>query len=112
MLNEVDYFALGDRIKQIRKAKSITQDQLSEACSLSTSYIGHIERGSRTLSVETLFKIATKLDVSVDYLLLDSAEMTETLPINLSVLLRGKEQSKLNRFWTTVKILAENIDKL
>ena len=48
MTPNIDYVALGHRIKEARKAKDVTQEALASACSVSTSHIGHIERGSRT----------------------------------------------------------------
>ena len=47
MKSEFDYAALGERIRRARKQKHLTQEQLAEACDLSTAHIGHIERGTR-----------------------------------------------------------------
>lgn len=65
----IDYIQMGRRIKQVRKEKHLTQEQLAEACGLSTSFLGHIERGSRVASLETLHSLCRALDVSADYLL-------------------------------------------
>ena len=66
------YKKLGTRVRKKRKQLGISQEQLSEACCLSSAYIGIIERGNRKLSVETLIKIANALNVNTDYLLGDS----------------------------------------
>lgn len=60
---------MGQRIKRARKEKSLTQEQLAEACNISVSFMGHIERGSRIPSIETLCALCRALDVSSDYLL-------------------------------------------
>ncbi|MBR5874493.1 MAG: helix-turn-helix transcriptional regulator [Oscillospiraceae bacterium] len=47
----------------------LTQEGLAEKIGVSTSFIGHIERGSRKLSVETLYSLCVALDVSADFLI-------------------------------------------
>jgi len=47
----------------------ITQEKLSEIVDISVSYLGHIERGTRKLSVETLCKLVKALSLSADELL-------------------------------------------
>ncbi|AZK45700.1 helix-turn-helix domain-containing protein [Paenibacillus lentus] len=54
---------VGSRIRKIRKSKNWTQEQLAEAATLHYSYIGGVERGDRNISLETLEKIVTALDV-------------------------------------------------
>lgn len=53
---EVDYVALGQRIRSHRCALHLTQEELAERVGISASFLGHIERGSRVLSVETLWR--------------------------------------------------------
>lgn len=65
----MDYSALGKRVRIRRKALGITQEKLAEIVDVSTSFIGHIERGTRKLSVETLCNICIVLDVSADFLM-------------------------------------------
>lgn len=64
--------ALGMRIRQERLKQNLTQEQLAEKLNVSTTYIGFIERGERTLTLAKLVDLANILHVSVDYLLLDS----------------------------------------
>ena len=65
----MDYYALGQRIRYVRRTRDITQAQLAELVGCSVSFIGHIERGTRVLSVETLFLICNSLQISADFLL-------------------------------------------
>ncbi|WP_019637871.1 helix-turn-helix domain-containing protein [Paenibacillus fonticola] len=55
--------SVGNRIRELRKSKNWTQEQLAEAATLHYSYIGGVERGDRNISLETLEKIVTALDV-------------------------------------------------
>ena len=41
----VDYGAIGQRIKQVRRSRDMTQERLAEALSVSVGYISQIERG-------------------------------------------------------------------
>lgn len=65
----MNHAAMGERIKARRKELHLTQEQLAEACSISTSFLGHIERGTRIASLETLYSLCRALNVSADYLI-------------------------------------------
>lgn len=56
-------------IKARRKEMKLTQEDLAEKVEISVSFMGHIERGSRVLSVDTLRKLCIALDLSADDLL-------------------------------------------
>lgn len=68
----MDYEALGRRVRQQRKLLKMTQEELASAAEVSTSYIGHIERGLKRCSLETLIGISNALNVTPDILLQDS----------------------------------------
>ncbi|NLG25645.1 MAG: helix-turn-helix transcriptional regulator [Clostridiales bacterium] len=65
----VDYRLLGAHIRRVRKERGMTQAQLADAVQVSASFLGHIERGSRVLSVNTLVSLARCLGISLDELL-------------------------------------------
>ena len=78
MVNNVDYKKLGERIRSERKHLNLTQSQLAEAIDISDTYMGAIERGERGLSLDTLVMLATRLGVTVDFLLSDSVSATDS----------------------------------
>lgn len=55
---------VGERIRQLRKAQKMSQEELGELASLQSSYIGGVERGERNVSLETLEKIINALNIS------------------------------------------------
>ncbi|WP_150272866.1 helix-turn-helix domain-containing protein [Paenibacillus tepidiphilus] len=55
--------SVGDRIRDIRKAKGLTQQQLAELSNLDDAYIGSVERGERNFSIDSLEKIIDALKV-------------------------------------------------
>ncbi|MDL2206927.1 helix-turn-helix domain-containing protein [Eubacteriales bacterium OttesenSCG-928-N13] len=65
----MDYKEVGRRIRVLRKNKHWTQEVMAEAANISLSFLGHIERGTRKASVETLVAIANVLETSLDRLL-------------------------------------------
>lgn len=68
----LDYKSLGQRIRQQRKLMKMTQEELASMSDVSTSYIGHIERGIKRCSLETLICICNALDTPPNNLLQDS----------------------------------------
>ena len=72
----MDYLALGKRIREERLRLNLTQEKLSEDIGISTAYLGQIERGERSLTLDKLVKIAVRLGITVDYLLSDSVSPT------------------------------------
>lgn len=67
---------LGKRIRKERLRLNLTQEQLSEDIEISTAYLGQIERGERSLTLDKLVKLANRLGVTVDYLLSDSVSIS------------------------------------
>lgn len=59
----------GDRIREIREAKGLTQDRLSELAGLSKGFLSDVEHNNKNLSSQGLLRIANALGASVDYLL-------------------------------------------
>lgn len=108
---EVDYYALGLRMRSAREKKHLTQEQLGELCSLSTAHIGHIERGTRTPSLDTVCAVAKALDISLDALLLDSFDDKDVL-VHLSSVLKDKDPEKVRRFLAMITAMAEKIDEI
>lgn len=56
---------LGKRVRELRKAKKLSQSRLAERANLSEACIGTIERGHRTPRLPTLQKIASALGVEI-----------------------------------------------
>ena len=53
-----------DKIREIRKQKSVSQLELSVESNLSQSFLASVEKGKKQPSVLTLLRIANALDVS------------------------------------------------
>lgn len=64
------YKEIGLKIAYYRKKKGYTQTQLAEMVGISSNYLSLIERGNKgqSYSMETLFKIAEALEITVSEL--------------------------------------------
>ncbi len=78
----MDYKRLGKRIREERQRLNLTQAQLAEDIDISDTYMGAIERGERSLTLDTLVKLVNRLGVSVDYMLSDSVRDSNSNIIN------------------------------
>ncbi len=54
----------GRKLRQIRRLKNLTQEQLAEATGISVEFVSNIERGINAPSFDTLEKLAEVLNVS------------------------------------------------
>lgn len=59
----------GQRVKELRQSKKITQDQFAKLCNLHKNYIGMIERGERNPSLINIEIIAFAFDMSISELM-------------------------------------------
>jgi len=57
--------ALGKRIQRIRKKTGLTQEQLAEKVGISRAYMGYIEQGRYSASLEVVEKVARVLRVKM-----------------------------------------------
>ncbi len=60
---------VGNRIRQLRKGKGLSQEELGYKSELHYTHIGAIERGEKNWSIDTLVKVAGGLNVTVNDLL-------------------------------------------
>lgn len=70
--NNIVYYIVGKNIKKYRELKGITQEQLASLCNLSVGFISDLESNTfRTISLNTMYLIAQKLEIHVKQLLDD-----------------------------------------
>lgn len=61
--------AFGDRVRELRKLKNLSQEELSYKADLHRTYIGMIERAEKNITLLNIEKIANALKVDVSDLL-------------------------------------------
>lgn len=60
---------LGSRIKELRKAKGLTQQNLADIINVTKVSVCCYEKGTRTPNLETFLDLVNALDTTADYLL-------------------------------------------
>ena len=59
----------GERVRELRKGKGLSQESLALACDLDRTYIGGVERGERNISLINIYKVAAALGLEARELL-------------------------------------------
>lgn len=73
-MKKLDTAAIGARIKKRRRALGLSQERLAEMIFVSPHYIYEIERGLKTMSLETLVNITDILELSADMILFGKSD--------------------------------------
>lgn len=97
-------YTIAKNIKFFRNTKGITQEKLAEKAGVSGSYIGYLERGKKSPSLDLLVKIADVLQVDLVHLLTESNN-TKNLELKKLVVFLADKHPKTIRFINEVAIL-------
>jgi len=76
---------IGDRLREVREAKKLSQGDIEKRAGLLRCYISRVENGHTVPSIETLEKLARALEMPLYQLFYDGEE-----PAKLPTLLKGK----------------------
>lgn len=74
---EIDYVAIGKRIRKARKKQNLTQEQLAEMIGVKSAHISNIESGKKPFSFNVFVRLYTALKVNPDSLLLRYGELRD-----------------------------------
>lgn len=99
---------LGLKIRFYRKGKKMTQEKLAEICGFHPTYIGQLERGEKTASVETLYRISRGLNTSMCSLLDDidsfaNAGENANIPLAIYYQLLSIPQEKQEKIYEIIQ---------
>lgn len=94
---------LGKRIKELRKNKKLTQEQLAENVGIEQKQICRIENGACFTTFETLDKIASTLDVEItDLFKYNHLNSKETLIKSLNEMFKNASEEKIQLIYKLV----------
>ena len=77
----MDYRQIGDRIRNIRRSRGLTQERLAEFADISLTHMSHIETGTTKLSLPVLARISKALHASTDELLFGNIETAKNIAL-------------------------------
>ncbi|MHA3067317.1 helix-turn-helix domain-containing protein [Lacticaseibacillus saniviri] len=105
--------SVGDNIKKLRISKNMTQAEFAKSISISRSYLSELEHNKRNIGLDTVKKIAQKMEVSTLFLLTgertkkesslnDSSAITskDEYTTRINEILNGSNDFLINRFST------------
>ena len=86
---------INNQIRDLRIAKKITQQELTERTNLSVPYISQIENNHRNISLETFVKIVDALEVSLSDFFLPYSVPQDTEMMELLLKIQKHPQHKM-----------------
>lgn len=82
----MDYHEMGRRLRSYRQRAGLTQEQLAERADISATFLGHIERGTRIASLDTVMALCQALDVMPNDVLCPGAGMIPSdMPLSITI---------------------------
>ena len=82
-----DFKHVGENIRAARKSKNLTIETLAELAGISESFLGTIERGESSLSIETLVSLCGALDITADSIVRSNVVVTPPMADKKATLL-------------------------
>lgn len=68
-MQELNFSLIGQRIREVRNSRHLTQEYLADKTNVNVSHISNIETNKVKVSLTLLVGICNALDVTVDYIL-------------------------------------------
>lgn len=108
----MDYYKIGQKIRKIRKAHGLSQEELAEKVGISTTHMSHIETGNTKLSLPVFVDIAGALEVRTDDLLDNPATATTSTSLDeIATVLERCSAQQAKVIADVVKATKRSIDK-
>lgn len=79
MEQQLNYYEIGQRIRQLRKQNQLSQEELAEKVGISTTHMSHIETGNTKLSLPALAALVVSLHTGADDLLFGRHQPAQAL---------------------------------
>ena len=54
---------LGQRLRALRKQRGLSQERLGDRAGLSGKFIGEVERGEKSISIDSLYRVSVALEI-------------------------------------------------
>jgi len=65
VINLKDNFSLGERLRNLRQSRGMSQEQVAHIADITPAYLGQVERGTKNITVHTLEKVCTALNITL-----------------------------------------------
>lgn len=99
---------IGNRIREAREKKRLTQEKLAELTKLSTTALSNIESGKACPNFKNIVSLATTLEISIDFLIAEEQTELNKLYIHeINVMLHNMDEWKLVHINKYIQLLNE-----
>ncbi len=96
---------LGKRIKEIRKNKGLTQDELAEKIGIESTSISNIENGKYYPTADNLEKIMNALNITPQNLFVIEHNQDDDVLLNEINIILKENPNKIKEFYKILKAL-------
>jgi len=104
----LDYTVIGQRIKQARLAKNLTQEDLAEQIDISVAFLSRVERGNSRINLKRLNQLCGLLDVTEGYVLNGASSNSKNyLNKEFSELMKSCSPDKQKLIYNVAKAIAQ-----
>lgn len=106
----LDKETIGKKIRQIRKEKGFSQEELSEKIDISPRHMCTIENGNSFPSIETFIKIAEILDININDFFNLNVENNDNLRAEIYSLIQTSTVQELKLIQNIITAIHNNRD--
>ncbi len=105
--------SVGQRIRNYRNNKNLSQEKLAEMAGCHTTYIGQIERGEKNATLESIEKIAIALEIPLSQLFekLNENDTENNIPLKCYEFLSAKTKVEQEQLYKVLLELDEYKNK-
>ena len=107
--SHVNYADMGQRLKAERRRLHYTQEQVAEEIGVTPAFIGHIERGERSVSLDTLIRLCNFYGITIDYVLAKTLPPNEdNVTLQIRDLLKDKSETQQTALLDIMRAVVRN----
>ena len=104
----LETFNVGNRLREIRNNKGLTQEQVAHIANVTPAYFGLVERGEKNITVSTLEKICNALNISLaEFFSPARKDRTDVDNVSMQIInqLTGKSDFEKHKILKLVKLV-------
>jgi len=103
-----DNFSLGKRLREFRQYRAMSQEQVAHIADITSAYLGQVERGTKNITVYTLGKVCTALNITLsEFFSTANANNNDMDEVSNQILhqLHGKSKSEKQAVLKMIKLV-------
>lgn len=102
--------ALGARLRALRKERGLSQEKLGQRSRLSGKFIGEVERGEKSISIDSLHGVAEALEVPMELLVAGLGDRKSACPAEVEQITATVQNLSRRRAAQVLRIVRAYLD--